>query len=85
MEFRSIAHEPSYQKRPFCKIRPVLSPLYGDSLMKRPLRYRTMGAVREGREETRPPTRFYCAAKRTFETNAINKTLSILLLPYRKP
>lgn len=53
--------------------------------MKRPLRYRTMGAVREGREETRPPTRFYCAAKRTFETNAINKTLSILLLPYRKP
>lgn len=52
--------------------------------MKRPLRYRTMGAVREG-GETRPPTRFYSAAKRTFETNAINKTLSILLLPYRKP
>lgn len=52
--------------------------------MKRPLRYRTMGAVREGGETRPPPTRFYCAAKR-FETNAINKTLSILLLPYRKP
>lgn len=52
--------------------------------MKRPLRYRTMGAVREGRGNPSPPTRFYCAAKR-FEMNAINKTLSILLLPYRKP
>lgn len=54
VEFRTIAHESSYQERPFCKIRPVLSPLYGDPLMKRPLRYRTMGAVREGRGNPSP-------------------------------
>ena len=54
VEFRAIAHESSYQERPFCKIRPVLSPLYGDPLMKRPLRYRTMGAVREGRGNPSP-------------------------------
>ena len=54
VEFGTIAHESSYQERPFCKIRPVLSPLYGDPLMKRPLRYRTMGAVREGRGNPSP-------------------------------
>ena len=54
VEFRSIAHKPSHQERPFCKIRPVLSPLYGDSLMMRPLRNRTMGAVREGRGNPSP-------------------------------
>ena len=54
VEFRAIAYEPSHQERPFCKIRPVLSPLYGDSLMMRPLRNRTMGAVREGRGNPSP-------------------------------
>ena len=54
VELRAIAHESSHQERPFCKIRPVLSPLYGDPLMKRPLRYRTMGAVREGRGNPSP-------------------------------
>ncbi|WP_290145068.1 hypothetical protein, partial [Turicimonas muris] len=41
--------EPDHQEPPFCQIRVVFSPLYGDLLMKRPLRNRTVGAVRGGR------------------------------------
>ena len=43
------SHEPGHQEPPFRQIRVVFSPLYGDLLMKRPLRNRTVGAVRGGR------------------------------------
>ncbi len=50
------SHEPDHQERPFRQIRVIFSPLYGDSLMKRPLRTRTVGAVR-GDGATQPSTR----------------------------
>ena len=46
VELGSSSHEPDHQEPPFCQIRVVFSPLYGDLLMKRPLRNRTVGAVR---------------------------------------
>lgn len=38
VEFGTIAHESvQSRKRPFCKIRPVISPLYGDPLNEAPI------------------------------------------------
>ena len=48
MEFGAGPHEPTHQEPPFCQIRVVFPPLYGDLLMKRPLWNRTVGAVRGG-------------------------------------
>ena len=49
VEFGAGPYEPGHQEPPFCQIRVVFSPLYGDLLMKRPLRNRTVAAVRGGR------------------------------------
>ena len=48
MELGSGSYEPDHQERPFRQIRVIFSPLYGDLLMKCPLRNRTVGAVRGG-------------------------------------
>lgn len=49
VELGAGSYEPGHQEPPFRQIRVVFSPLYGDLLMKRPLRNRTVGAVRGGR------------------------------------